>query len=317
MDTFLDPLWFERQMRDLDGFQVSPAAFANETGIYTTQARLQLLTWSLNYNIATSAPRATTCWLSQPYIESEVECTWFDSSVEPSCAVVAQRLSQKPHVSTSITSLSFQAVFSQFSSLLPTASGLQYSYRLSNPSILYLMNTSSSFLLDPSSRTLGDLSTIPARDIGPRLGQLLNTYLISSQAFESITNGIPNDDVDNITAAAQTISTREVYAINQPWLAVFFVTTLVMLIGSVIGAVFCHISHTPEILGFASSAIRDSKYVKLAPGFGALGCLEMTKAFEGIEFRYGVVDKQNDGHEVIGVSWKLNVERAKKGVAYI
>lgn len=315
LDTFLDPLWFERQMRDLDGF--SPAAFVNETGIYTTQARLQLLTWSSSYNTATSTPRATTCWLSQPYIESEVECTWSDSSVGPSCAVVVQRPSQKPHASTNITSLSFQATFSQFSRLMPMASGLQYSYGLSDASILYLINTSSSFLLDPSSRTRGDLSTIPAHDIGPRLGQLLNTYQISSQAFESITNGIPNEDVDNITTAAQTTSTKEVYAINKPWLAVFFVTTLVMLIGSVIGAVFCHISHTPEILGFASSAIRDSKYVKLAPGFGALGGLEMTKAFDGIEFRYGVVYKQDDGQEVMGVSWKVNVERAKKGVAYI
>lgn len=90
-----------------------------------------------------------------------------------------------------------------------------------------------------------------------------------------------------------------------------------MLIGSVIGAVFCHISHTPEILGFASSAIRDSKYVNLAPGFGAVGVLEVTKAFEAIEPRYGVVGKQVGGQEVMGISWKLDVERAKKGLAYI
>ncbi|KAI7775579.1 hypothetical protein LA080_006590 [Diaporthe eres] len=85
-----------------------------------------------------------------------------------------------------------------------------------DPSILYLINTSSSFLLDPSSILSGNLSTVPAHDIGYRLGQLLNTYQINSQAFESITSGIPNEDVGNITAAAQTTSTKEVYAINKP-----------------------------------------------------------------------------------------------------
>lgn len=41
----------------------------------------------------------------------------------------------------------------------------------------------------------------------------------------------------------------------------------------------------------------------------------MTKAFEGLEFRYGVVEKMESGQEALGVSWKVNVKaRGKRGV---
>ncbi|KAI7778642.1 hypothetical protein LA080_001875 [Diaporthe eres] len=88
------------------------------------------------------------------------------------------------------------------------------------------------------------------------------------------------------------VKTEEIYTINAAWLTAFFVAAIAMLAAS-------------------------TEYVDLAPGFGTLGGLEMTKAFEKIEFRYGVVSKSDSGQEVLGISWKVSAERVKKRVPYV
>ncbi|KAL1852814.1 hypothetical protein Daus18300_012058 [Diaporthe australafricana] len=216
-------------------------------------------------------------------------------------------------------------VFNSFSTELPMASGLETrEEELSDASMIYLVNTSTSYLFSQEGRS-AILDNITASDISIRLGQIINTYLMISQATDSISRGSlradPMGDVDNtvknVTTTMWIVDTEEIYTINTAWLAAFFVTAIAMLVGSVVGAVFCHSSVTPEILGFASAAIRDSRYVNLAPGFGGLGGLEMTKAFEKIEFRYGVVERSESGQDVLGVSWKVNAGRVKKGVPYV
>lgn len=257
--------------------QFSPATFANERGIPTSEARLQLLAWTENFNAAQYDPLATTCRVSQPWVESRVDCNW---STSPACMVTAQRPSQKQHASSNITHLSFPNAFMRFNADLPGASGLQYLQRLSDASIIYLINTSSSYILSREGRH-GTLGNLADSDISRRLGQLINTYLMISQAYESISTGNlgkdPTNDIGspiyNITTTMWIAKTEDIYTINTTWLAAFFVTAIAMLIGSILGAVFCHSSITPEILGFASEAIRDSKHVDLAPGFGALGGL--------------------------------------------
>lgn len=329
-DTFVDPLWLERksrwawsQMSSIGSRNrenittYSPNAFANETGILNSQARLLLVTSDhVDQNIY-GMVSSTSCWISQPYVESKVECSRTDPSRQGECSVVAQRLSQKPHASTNITHLSFPWVFSHFSQDLPLASGLQFANGLPDASMLYLLNTSSSFILNEARDTSFIFENITSRDISYRLGQLINSYLIASQAYDSVPGGKPSDYVNNLTTIASIHAYEEIYTISMPWLVVLLVTSLVLFLGSIAGAIFCHMSKTPEILGFASSALRDSKYVDLAPGFGGLGGLEMTKAFEGIEFRYGVVERMKSGQEVLGVSWKVNVKPAEKGVPYV
>lgn len=239
--------------------------------------------------------------------------------------VTAQRPSQKQHPSSNITHLSFPSVFAGVTSHLPRASGLRYSAGLLDASTIYLANTSTSFILgrEGHEATLDHLTT---DDISARLGQLINTYVMISQAYDPISRGnlregqvqdLAGSAIKNITTTMWTVGVEDIYTINTAWLAAFFVTAIAMLMGSIAGAVFCHSSITPEILGFASAAIRDSKHVDLAPGFGALGGLEMTKAFEEIEFRYGVVKRSESGQEVLGVSWKVSAQRVKKRVPYV
>lgn len=304
-DTFVDPLWLERkskwtwsyvpshliEARESIAENYSPNAFVNETNILTSQARLLFKTISLfppgnPANLEYARQFSTTCWVSQIYIESKVECGQIESRASE-CSVVAQRPSQKTRASTNITHLSYPWVFSTLSRNIPTASGVQFGAGPSDASLLYLQNTSLSFMLDGTRDKNLDLENSQPGDFSYRLGQLINSYLIANQAFESIASGtISPEHLGNITANASIHTFETVYSISIPWLTVFFITTLVMFVGSLAGAVFCHMSKTPEILGYASSAIRDSKYVNLAPGLGGLGGLEMTKAFDGIEFRY-------------------------------
>lgn len=172
-------------------------------------------------------------------------------------------------------------------------------------------------MLDGTRDTNLNLENIKPEDFSYRLGQLINSYLIANQAFESIASGMSPNHLGKITANASIHTFEAVYSISIPWLTIFFITTLVMFVGSLAGAVFCHMSKTPEILGYASSSIRDSKYVNLAPGSGGLGGLEMTKVFGGIEFRYGVVGELDSGQQVLGVSWKANARPVKRGVPYL
>lgn len=327
LDTFLDPLWLNRICHPFTSNRTeyfsrfSPRIFANETGISTSQAKLQLLTYHESYRSYERDPLSTTCGVSQSWVESRVDCNWATS---PACEVTAQRASQKQHASSNITHLSFPSVFTPFNRDLPGASGYKSSFGLGDASMTYLANTSLSYMLsyDANSATLDNLTE---SDISHRLGQLINTYLMISQAYDSISAGrlgldATNDlssPIYNITTTMSTINTEQIYTINAAWLTAFFVTAIAMVAASIVGAVFCHSSITPEILGFASSAIRDSKYVDLAPGFGALGGLEMTKAFEKVEFRYGVVNKSDSGQEVLGVSWKVSTERVQKRVPYL
>lgn len=334
-DTFLDPLWLDRKRQwkwsEMPGAHseiernnmttYSPNAFVNETDISASQAKIILMTsWNGPLD-PTNDISSTTCRMSQPYIESHVECSQVDTFSRPNCSVVAQRPSQKPHASTNITHLSFPWVFSFFSQMLPMASGLQFPYGFPDTSILYLVNTSSYFMLSGTrhnSYTLQKkIQNITPRDVGYRLGQIINSFLIASQAYDSISGGTPSSLVNTLSAPASVHVYEEVYTVSIPWLAVFSVTVLVMLLGSIAGAVFCHVSNTPEILGFASAAIRDSKHVNLIPGFGALGGLEMTKALEDIEFRYGAVGRFQDGPEVLGVSLKVDVKPVEKGLPYV
>lgn len=321
-DAFVDPLWLERKSKwvwsqmpihagpSKNVTTYSPNAFVNETNIATSQARLFMKISESDDIHPFHYDYSTTCWISQPYVESQVECSRIDPSARGECSVTAQRSSQKPHASTNITHLSFPWVFSYLSGRFPN--------ELPNASLLYLLNTSSSFILDETRNKPPGLDNITSSVVSYRLGQLINSYLIASQAYDSIPGGILSNYVGNLTTLA-SMSTygEEICTISTPWLTISFITALAIFLGSIAGAVFCHASKTPEILGFASSAIRDSKYVNLAPGFGGLGGLEMTKAFEGIEFRYGVVGKMRSEQAVLGVSWKVNVKPVEKGVPYV
>lgn len=331
LDTFVDPLWQSRMCDSLyapnaghyDFDQYSPATFADEKGIFTSEAKLQLLAWTESDDMAYSNPLSTTCGVAQSWVESRVDCNW---SISPACAVTAQRPSQKQHASSNITHLSFPTVFTRINTDLPGASGLKYVFGLPDASLIYLVNTSSSYIFSQRELTnTASLDNLTGIDIGRRLGQLINTYLMISQGYDSISTGSLKKDqlndvdsaINNITTTIWSIKTEDIYTINTAWLAAFFVTAIAMLVGSIVGAVFCHSSITPEILGFTSVAIRDSKHIDLAPGFGALGGLEMTKAFEGIEFRYGVVNKSESGQDALGVSWKVSAQRVKKRVPYV
>lgn len=329
-DNFVDPLWLERKsnwiwsqlpehMTEARGHittHYSPNAFANETHLLSTQARL-LLNSDFNISKWSAEKLSTICVISQPYVESRIECSRIDLSKVGECRVTAQRPSRKLHASTNITHLSFPWAFSSLSRMLPMASGVSLSHGLADTSLAYLLNTSSSFLLDRTNNTRPNLKTIPSRDVSYRFGQLINSYLIASQAFESIAGGISPGHVGILTANASIHTYEKINTISIPWLTVFFVTALVMFVGSIAGAVFCHMSKTPEILGYASSAIRDSRYVNLEPGFGGIGGLEMTKAFEDIEFQYGVVRELESGQQVLGVSWQVNVKSVERGVPYV
>lgn len=175
--------------------------------------------------------------------------------------MVAQRPSQKPHASINLTHLSFPWAFSFFSKDMPLASGLRFSSGAPDASLLYLLNISSAFILDEFRDTSLTYDNVTSHEFGYHLGQLINSYLIAGQAYDSVPGGRPSDYVSKLTTNATFHTYKEVYTISIPWFMVCLIAALVLFLGSVAGAIVCHMSRTPEILGYASLAIRDSKHV--------------------------------------------------------
>ncbi|KAK3385749.1 hypothetical protein B0H63DRAFT_510472 [Podospora didyma] len=326
MDNFVDTIWEDGVFQsNRSGHWVfpseysSPAVFANETGIEASQATLLLGTTDKTERQTFASPTSETlayCKVLQPYVESRVECISSSSSSfsdaaasrsRPSCKVVAQRPSQKPHAPSIITHLSFPNVFRGIAGNLPWATRVTAELSRADLSIYYLKNTSTKYMTQQTVAV--PLTDIPSTIFSQRLSQLLNTYLLLSQTYDDIT-GRQALQYAHSTATNQQFAM--VYAVTRGWAVVFLTGSLVLLACSVAGVVFAHLAVTPDILGSASAAVRDSCYVQLPYGAGALDGLQLAKALKGHPVQYGVIM----GGQALGVSWKGFVARARRGGRY-
>jgi hypothetical protein len=330
LDNFVDARWVDSIFQsNRSGRFVSPALytrpamFVNETGISASQATLLLGTTNkVGQPIFGSQASETLayCKVLQPYVESRIQCSRsvveLASSVStgPSCKVVAQRLSQKPHTSSLITHLSFPEVFSGVSVNLPSAVGVTTVAWRTDLSIYYLKNTSVRFMT-AQDETI-ELGDIPKPLFSHRLTQLLNTYLLLSQTFDEVTGSGKIPLANNLTAPVVSQRLEDVYTVSWAWAVVFLVGSLVLLACSVAGAIFAHMAVTPEIMGYASSTVRDSRYIQLPPGAGTLDGLDLARALKGGSIQYGVIGGMEEMPPTLGVFWKGYVARASRGGRY-
>jgi hypothetical protein len=65
----------------------------------------------------------------------------------------------------------------------------------------------------------------------------------------------------------------------------------------------------PEILGYASAVIRDSKHVNLPSGTDRMNGLEISKMLKNQRVRYGLTDVTHDGQGVAGVGLENETTR--------
>lgn len=204
--------------------------------------------------------QAAFCQVQQTYVESNITCTQ-SANTQPDCHVVTQRNSERHRAPSAITPLSFPEIFDAISLGLPRSFGVTQAGSKSDPSVFYLNSTSTTDIAQADGPAV--LTNLPADVFSARLGQLLNTYYSLSQTNTLMSEGSSSSFPDKISTTATFTASEEVYSVSWAWFALLFIATMLMLLAAVAGVICDCVNLNPEILGYTSSIIRDSKYVSL------------------------------------------------------
>lgn len=82
-------------------------------------------------------------------------------------------------------------------------------------------------------------------------------------------------------------------------MVVCLVSCQILTLASIVGVGFVHLGHGPEVLGYVSTAIRDSNIAGLPPKAGQIDRDKLSKVMRKRRFRYG--RKLNDkGPHTVG-----------------
>jgi hypothetical protein len=167
-----------------------------------------------------------------------------------------------------------------------------------------------------SNRVVGEdanlFKSITSEQFGRRLAQVINTYLLVGQVYQTAMEADSSFN-SNITVPVELGNLVEVYTVHWSWLALFFVSCVILLASGIISIVFAHLAIGPEILGYASSVVRDSKYIDLPLEAGRKEAFEVVKIMGQKRLRYGFMDSvAEDGQPLVGVGLETETGNIKK-----
>ncbi|KAL6355642.1 hypothetical protein LRP88_11245 [Fusarium phalaenopsidis] len=316
VDTFTDIMWrnysfYER--RGLNRSQINqPSMFTNEVGV---EANPTTLLKQVEYPRSGMRPSdwfSAKCGVVQHYVESRINCSLTSRNALRNCTVVEQRPSQKAHAPKDISFLSFPSIFRQLSLQMPGVAQHDSELYGLEPSLKYLQNPSTASM---GSEPLPALENVTQELFSYRLGQLINSYLLIGQVFDSILSG--NSDPDavfepNITVSVGVTNLSELYHVSRAWTGTFMFSCIVLFAGGALSVVFVHLATSPDVLGFASTVVRDSKHIDTPPEAAKMDGLDLTKSMKMRRIRYGVVHGAPEAEPLLGVGPEEAVEKLKR-----
>jgi hypothetical protein len=92
----------------------------------------------------------------------------------------------------------------------------------------------------------------------------------------------------------------QVYLCYFPWLAVFLLSTLVMLAGAITGVVFSRMTIVPDYLGFVSSLAKESPWIRMPDAGVNMDGMDKARLVKEVKVRLGDVSQILGGHSDIG-----------------
>ncbi|KAF0324209.1 hypothetical protein GQ607_008639 [Colletotrichum asianum] len=203
------------------------------------------------------------------------------------------------HAPESITPLSFPVIFHDISQELPLAVGGDVSFQT---------ETSLYYIKDPSLRSINGeerafLENVTARDLGVRLGQLLNAYYQLTQLSLNITEGSSGASIfePNISVSATTSRDVVIFDVSDGWATVCMASCAALLAAGILSVVLAHWAQTPEILGYVSTVFRDSRHIELEAESDRLTGVEISKTMMKERIRYGLVREKGGEKLLMGV----------------
>ncbi|KIW79931.1 hypothetical protein Z517_06546 [Fonsecaea pedrosoi CBS 271.37] len=284
-DTGIYPFWqvaMNQFVSDDVYFYGYPEQLVNLTNVDIPQA---------TFLFQTRGPWVSKCQINQVYLESNVSCQSVPESQLPVCAVTAQRKSPKKHAPSTVTTLSFPSTFSYLTQTWILATDPLLSSGYSSLSEYYLQNTTAAFILSGNGREYADYTNVTARQFSQRLGQLLNTWVLSSQVSADTMQYTLNHE--NTTAFYT--EGFDVYVVSWPWLSVYCAAIGVMQIAAFLTIWCAYHTTIPDVLSYCSSLTRDSPYFDFAKGGSALDGIVRARMMRDVDVKLGeVVDQRSD-----------------------
>jgi hypothetical protein len=296
LDGFVDRSWFSRA-------GARPAIMTNASDL---KARPTNLFFQVPSRVTApiSFPNAfeTTCRVTQRYVESQVYCSSIVVS-QKNCTVVAQRLSRKQHAPEDISQLSFPIDFHVISSELPR---IVPGMSIKSPGDISLQ-----YIVDPFIDQLMDMKDLDFHAFdrtifSTRLSQILNTYIMVNQFSPFATAGNVEGMINELEV--QRAELVEHVTISPLWISFSLTTCVVLLLSGILSVVFTHCSIGPEILGYVSTAIRDSRFIDIPEQTRWLGGLDLTLGISNTSIRLGMVQTSSDQTPLLGVGETAKVE---------
>lgn len=194
----------------------------------------------------------STCNLNQTFVEAELKCT------PTECTVQQQRLIPNPGT---------PAIGDSMSNLINAASGAT---EFGNPTMVELyVDNPLTVLLATQPKWPNPLAQSEGTAyFEQRLTQLFNTYWQLGFAAGCQTGFCSSNDrnLSVETMASFIAPPQEIYELSIPWLVTLLVSSIVLFLAGLASAWFEKHTIGPDILGFASSIVRQSKYISVPKG---------------------------------------------------
>ncbi|KAI8722345.1 hypothetical protein NCS52_00378100 [Fusarium sp. LHS14.1] len=324
LNRFVDVYWANSTLvmeRAPDAFNLAdaaltrPGAFVNETGIEVKPAKLYFQA-QLSNSMMHELPGLTAyCDIAQKYVESRVTCRRTTSTNQQNCTVTAQRPSQRQHAPEAITHLSFPAVFRWISKYMPLATAV----RNAGSCDLVLQYLDMPGLDTMNNDVSGGFKNVDQELFSLRLSQVLNTYILLGQmylrAVGSTTTNTYIKDRWNVTTPVEVVNLVEVYSVTGLWMGLCIFSCIALSVSGILSVFFTHLASGPDVLGYASTLVRDSRYIQLPPETGQMGGADMTVEMRDMRVRYGFTGQNSKGQVWIGVGREKETRRIRDYMA--
>lgn len=251
----------------------------------------------------------TECHVVQKYVESRVRCIPGSGSTPQTCQVLAQRPSQKPHAPENVSLLSSPGLFYDITKSLPP-NIMNYENNKGDASIMHIFNPAMDEYISLND-TAPDLTKLSSADFDLGLTQIINSFLRHMQlgpaAFSQFWEkdfAVDDQFIELTSQTATAETTHLVYGISWGWMAACLVSCAVLALAGVLGAVFAHKGKGPELLGFVSTILRDSRYHDMPKRGAELGYMdgpELSRLLKHERLRYGHIHMDGTGEVGMGI----------------
>ncbi|CAH0045870.1 unnamed protein product [Clonostachys solani] len=251
------------------------------------------------------------CLVLQKYVESRATCSRATHESTADCRVESQRPSQKQHPSENLSILSHPYVFAHLAKNLPTtvqAGGA------SDPTLWSISDQPEPLIFDRPM--LPNFTNISASQLSRGLTKVINSYMLIRHADKNLLPRQLSGDFEgrgsgkywSLTSAETTHLTR-VFSVSLPWMAACFASCGVLAACGIMGIILVHRGNSPEILGFVSAIVRDSRYITIPTDVDHMNGEDLSRMLKSERLRYGYTSFESREAPQMGIGRETEITK--------